>query len=188
MEAGEIVFQGSVGEIEVLVRYPTMDDVELMQDFINQASAEKTFIRLQGEQFSFAQEAQYVDDVLSQLKQNLLVNLLVLSQGKLLAVGDVRRQPYATRHLGRLGIIVHNSARGKGIGRKLMELLIDQTKKQLSGVEAIILSVYRRNDIARQLYSNIGFIEYGCLPNGRKLEDGYDDEIDMYLPLLHPGE
>lgn len=170
--------------MDITVRYPTMDDIEMLREFINTASAERTFIRLQGESFTFAEEAQYVDDVLSQLQANKMVKLLVFDDAAtLVAVGDVTRQPYASKHQGVFGIIVAKTARGQGIGRKLTELLIAETKSQLTGIEIIVLSVYQQNEVARKLYQTLGFIEYGRLPKGRKRADGYDDQIEMYLSL-----
>lgn len=183
MQPGVTIFQGKIGDQNVVVRYPTMDDVAVLQDFINVASSEHTYIRLQGETFTFAEEAQYVDDVLSQMQANKMVKLLVFNDATLVAVGDVTRQPYASKHQGVFGIIVAKAARGQGIGRKLTELLIAETKSKLTGIEIIVLSVYQQNKIARKLYQNLGFIEYGRLPKGRKRADGYDDQIEMYLPL-----
>lgn len=185
MEPARVVFQGLIKEKEVIIRYPTMDDIEVLQNFVNSASAERTYIRLQGETFTFAQEAQYLDDVLAKIKAKNVVKLMVFAGEELLAVGDVRREGYSsTSHLGRLGIIVAKSARGQGIGRKLMKFLIAETKTQLTGVETIILSVYQQNEIARKLYASLGFIEYGRLPNGRKRGEDYDDEVEMFLPVL----
>ena len=184
MEPGKIVFQGLIRETEVVVRYPTMDDIAPLQEFINTASAERTFIRLQGQVFTFDQEAQYLDDVLSKIKDQEMVKLMVFVGGELVAGGDVIRSSFvAAKHLGELGIIVAKPMRGKGIGRKLVELLIEQARERLPGLEMIILSVYKQNQVAIQLYEQLGFMEYGRLPNGRKRIEGYDDQIEMYLVL-----
>lgn len=34
---------------EIIFRYPTIDDVEILKDFINKISAEKTYVLFQGE-------------------------------------------------------------------------------------------------------------------------------------------
>ena len=183
MQPGEVVFQGKIKTIDIVIRYPTMDDIASLQEFINAASAEHTFIRLQGETFSFEEEAQYVDDVLSKMKAKRMTKLLALQGEELLAVADITLQPYSTKHLGTFGIIVKQSARGMGIGKKLMSMLISTAKTALPDLEIIVLSVYERNVAARKLYESMGFKEYGRLPNGRKLQKGYDNEIQMYLPL-----
>ncbi len=184
MQQVNIVFQGKVKELQIVARYPTMDDIEVLQQFINEASAERTFISLQGETFSFEEEAQYLESVLTKIEVCNAVKLMVFAGEELLAVGDVTRMKASTcSHVASLGIIVAKAARGKGIGKKLMELLINESRDKLPGIEMIILSVYQQNEIARKLYASLGFKEYGRLPNGRKRGSEYDDEIEMYLPI-----
>lgn len=57
-------------------------------------------------------------------------------------------------HLGR--VIVSPSARGRGFGRSLCELLIEHAV-QVTGATAITLRVYRNNAAAFSLYSSLGF-------------------------------
>ena len=60
----------------------------------------------------------------------------------------------AAVHLGR--VIVSPSARGKGLGRLLCELLIAQAVR-VTGAATITLCVHRNNAIALSLYSSLGF-------------------------------
>lgn len=183
MQPGEVVFQEKIKTFNLVIRYPTMDDIASLQEFINAASAEHTYIRLQGETFTFEEEAQYVDDVLSKMKAKTMTKLLALQSDELVAVADITLQPYSTKHLGTFGIIVKKTARGMGIGKKLMSVLISTAKIALPDLEIVVLSVYEGNAAARKLYESMGFMEYGRLPNGRKTLTGYEAQIDMYLPL-----
>jgi RimJ/RimL family protein N-acetyltransferase len=44
----------------------------------------------------------------------------------------------------------------------------------------VILTIFANNPIARPLYESLGFIEFGKLPGGVKLEEGYADHVFMY--------
>ena len=44
-------------------RYPAIDDVQVVTDFINKASKERTFITFQGEQQSLEDEQKYLESV-----------------------------------------------------------------------------------------------------------------------------
>lgn len=85
------------------------------------------------------------------------------------------------RHIGTLGIGVHSSARGKGVGTALMQASIDWARSN-PVLEMIKLAVYQSNTRAVELYKRLGFIQYGLLPGGCKHTDGsYHDQIEMYL-------
>ncbi len=64
------------------------------------------------------------------------------------------RQP-RTVHLCR--IIIAPEARGKGAGRALCRLLIDDASRATSA-EAVTLRVYRDNVTAHAMYSDLGFV------------------------------
>ena len=85
------------------------------------------------------------------------------------------------RHVGTLGVGVHSSARGKGVGTALMQASIDWARNN-EVIEMIRLGVYASNTRAFELYKRLGFIQCGMLPGGCKHLDGtYHDQIDMYL-------
>ena len=61
-----------------------------------------------------------------------------------------------------------------------MEKVIDEARKNLPQLEIIMLNVFANNDLAKQMYKKFGFVEYGLMPNGIKLETGYADDVLMY--------
>ena len=183
MEPGKIVFQGKIGEQDIIVRSPTLDDIDPLLAFINEASSERTFIRMRDVTLTFAQEAQYLEDVLSKMKEQNMIKLVAFCGDEVVGAGDVTRQQYTEKHIGLYGILVKKSFRGKGIGKKLTELCLQVTKEELPGIETLILTVYGANSIAQKMYRSFGFTDYGRLPNGRKLENGYDDVLLMHRPL-----
>jgi ribosomal protein S18 acetylase RimI-like enzyme len=84
-------------------------------------------------------------------------------------------------HKGLLwGMYVRPDARKAGVGRRLVEAVIDFARQR---VELLQLSVVSDNDPARLLYARLGFIEYGVEKNSLKQHGRYYDEILMALDL-----
>lgn len=87
----------------------------------------------------------------------------------------------ALSHIVRLTIVIHPSFEGKGVGKLLMERLV-QWAKETEGVEKIELLVRSTNERAISLYKKFGFIEEGRLTKRIKIADGkYIDDISMGL-------
>jgi ribosomal protein S18 acetylase RimI-like enzyme len=80
-------------------------------------------------------------------------------------------------HKGLLvGMYVRPEARRAGLGRRLSEAIIDIARRR---VELIQLSVVSDNEAARQMYADLGFLEYGRETNALKDGNRYYDEILM---------
>ena len=85
------------------------------------------------------------------------------------------------RHKGLLwGMYVRPDARKAGVGRQLVEAVIDHARDR---VEVIQLSVVSGNERARRLYASLGFVEYGLEKKSLKQDGHYYDEILMALDL-----
>lgn len=84
-------------------------------------------------------------------------------------------------HKGLLrGMYVRPSSRKAGVGRRLVETIIDFARKR---VELIQLAVVSDNEQARRLYANFGFLEYGIEKNALKQDGRYYDEVLMVKDL-----
>jgi ribosomal protein S18 acetylase RimI-like enzyme len=95
--------------------------------------------------------------------------------------GLVIRQGEKERHKGLLwGMYVRPDARKAGVGRQLVEAVIEHARAH---VEVIQLSVVSDNVPARRLYASLGFIEYGIEKASLKQNGDYYDEILMALDL-----
>lgn len=95
-----------------------------------------------------------------------------------------RREPrLKTRHKGAIwGMYVAREMQGSGIGRALLEQVIEEARKQ-PGLEQITLYVVSSNLAARHLYASCGFTVYGVEPRALKLDGRYFDEDLMILQL-----
>ena len=95
--------------------------------------------------------------------------------------GFVRREGEKEKHKGLLwGMYVRPDARNGGIGRQLLEAVIDHARRQ---VEVIQLSVVSSNEQAQRLYACLGFVGYGVEKHSLKHHGHYYDEILMALDL-----
>ena len=84
------------------------------------------------------------------------------------------------QHHGEFGISVVEDWRGKGIGRALIETLIEWGEAH-EFIEKIYLGVFVNNLGARRLYHSLGFRKEAVRPHYIKMESGeYIDDILMY--------
>ncbi|MGH2453471.1 MAG: GNAT family N-acetyltransferase [bacterium] len=84
-------------------------------------------------------------------------------------------------HKGLLrGMYVQPGSRKAGVGRRLVETIIDFARKR---VELIQLAVVSDNEQARRLYASLGFLEYGIERNALKQDGRYYDEVLMAKDL-----
>ena len=82
-----------------------------------------------------------------------------------------------------VGMYVRPSARKVGVGRRLVETILEFAR---SRVELIQLAVVSDNEPARRLYGRMGFLEYGLEKKALKQDGRYYDELLMAKDLL-PG-
>ena len=85
------------------------------------------------------------------------------------------------RHKAMLvGMYVRPAARGTGLGRRLVEAVLDHARGR---VEQVILAVVADNEAAQRLYAGAGFVEYGLQPEALKQDGRYYDERLMVAML-----
>lgn len=81
------------------------------------------------------------------------------------------------KHTCEFGMSVLAAYRGKGIGRGLIQHLLNWANiRHISNVE---LNVFSNNHVAIALYANLGFVEDGRRKNAVRLQDG------IFCDLIH---
>lgn len=81
-------------------------------------------------------------------------------------------------------VAVHPDFRGLGIGRRLMEFVIDFCRK--GGASRMTLEVRVSNMIAQRLYRDLGFVSAGIRPGYYR--DNNEDALIMWKELEPPDE
>jgi ribosomal protein S18 acetylase RimI-like enzyme len=104
--------------------------------------------------------------------------------GTLVGMMGLTREPcLRTRHKAKLwGVYVRPESRGSGISRQLLRYLLDNVSR-LPGLRQINLAVATPQVAAQTLYRSFGFIEFGIEPCAIAVEEGFIDEVHMYLRL-----
>jgi ribosomal protein S18 acetylase RimI-like enzyme len=98
--------------------------------------------------------------------------------------GFFREKGLKTRHKGHVwGVYVTEKARGKKLGRRMMEKLLERALA-VEGVEQILISVSTTQRPAVELYRSIGFESWGREPQALKVDGEFIDE--EYMSLKKP--
>jgi len=177
----KIIFQGKSDKgQEILIRYPEISDAKAMLDYINKLSDERTYITYQGEHETLESETNYLISILKRIDDKKSVMLLAFSDNNLIGNAAIELDKRTQRHVGTLGISIAKDYRGKGIGKKLLEQVEKEAIKNLDGLEIIFLTAFASNEKAIKMYEKAGYKVFGKIPNGVKLENGYDDHIYKY--------
>lgn len=94
--------------------------------------------------------------------------------------GDTREK---LRHKGLLfRMYVSADSAGKGIGRALIQAVVDRARSLLN-LEQINLTVVASNERAIRLYESFGFVAFSREERSIKYNDQYFDELTMALRL-----
>ncbi|WP_437292037.1 N-acetyltransferase family protein [Sorangium sp. So ce406] len=100
----------------------------------------------------------------------------------------LRLRPRMVRHVGILGLGVHPEAQGLGVGRALLERLLEWARahRDADGGRVLRVELYVRADNARAiaLYRSVGFAHEGTRRGFVRADDGaFVDDLIMGLSL-----
>ena len=111
---------------------------------------------------------------------------LVEVDGRVEALGGWRANAAGPQaHVAELvKVMVHPDARGLGLGRVLVQALIDAARE--SGAETAVLGVRGNNHGAQALYESLGFTVWGVLPDGIAVGTQRFDDVRMHRQLHRP--
>jgi len=101
----------------------------------------------------------------------LQAGLTALCDGKPCALATLYIQPFQKlRHTCLFAVIVQKEYRSKGVGKQLLEELMQLAKSKFH-IEVLHLEVYEENPAIR-LYERLGFVEFGRQERFIKEENG----------------
>jgi len=161
---------------EVILRAPKWGDLDDMLDFINSLVDEEAMIG--GDKpMTRDQQVDRHADRMKDVESGRSVVIIAEADGKAVGMANARKRGGRLRHTAGLGVFVRRTYRSQGIGSEMMRELGTQAKNM--GVEILYLEVYSISP-AVELYSRLGYTEYGRLPGGIKYRGEYVDTVSMY--------
>lgn len=98
--------------------------------------------------------------------------------GEVVGMAGIHLKRGKARHSAGLGIMVRDDYQGRGIGRRLMESLLDLADNWLD-LRRVELEVLADNDRAIQLYKSLGFEEEGVKRAAHIAHGEYKDLLMM---------
>jgi RimJ/RimL family protein N-acetyltransferase len=157
-----------------LIRSVEAADAEALIAHVNEVGAEQVYIMTERLRLTVGEE----EDMIRRLDPRRTLFLIALVDRKLVASADVERgRQTKNAHTASLGISVHRSVRGVGLGKAMMGDLLRWAKDE--GVRKLTLSVFATNGSAITLYRELGFSEEGRLRGQVVLQGQPVDEVLM---------
>jgi predicted GNAT family N-acyltransferase len=126
------------------IRYIKKGDIVELHQYVNVLSQEKTYVTLQGEKISLADEEKFVLSAIKKNKNKTGVNMVIVVDGVIAGICGINARSAATeKHTASLGISIAKDFRGQKLGEKLMKKAIAEARKNVSGLKIIIFSIVR---------------------------------------------
>ena len=110
------------------------------------------------------EEVEWLAQTLVATEGETVINMVADIDGKIVANGDVTRGRYKdTHHHGHLGLTMISKYRGQGIGRRMIEALVRESRS--AGLKALDAEFLADNETARRAYEKAGFKQAGIIPH-----------------------
>jgi len=162
----------------VIIRPVRMEDAESLMRNANLVRAEEVYIMLDRELGDLQAERRWLAEFDAERNAMFVAD----AAGEVVGSADCHGGTYAkTRHVGGIGIAIRDGWRGVGLGRILMERILEWMRAR--GFKKAELAVFGTNGRARHLYESLGFENEGMSRRHLLIRGAYDDEILMGLWL-----
>lgn len=161
----------------VVFRHPKSSDLKQMMKAINSMVDERAEIA-KTTKVSYREEREWLENLLRAIRKKESVMVLAEVDGVYVGSCQVIRDNYdVSRHVGTLGVGLTKSARGIGIGTRLVEMCLSESKK--IGIKLVKLYVFDTNKSGRSFYKKLGFRETGRIKKGVFHNRRYKDDMIM---------
>ncbi|MEH6890753.1 GNAT family N-acetyltransferase [Bacillus sp. JJ864] len=167
---------------EVIIREATQDDAQAMIKFYNIVGGETDFLSFGKNEFSMSLP-DYENFIKSTKAEHNSIILLATMDDEIISIASITSSQKArTKHVGTLGIVIAEKHCGFGLGKKLMEELIEWARGN-GTTKKIHLVTRGDNDRAIELYKNVGFKEEGLLEQDTYINGVYYNTLIMGLMI-----
>lgn len=164
--------------IDCIIREAVPADAEAVIHLLNETATQTGFMT-QGEEglgISVEEEAKELDKLYS--SDNNCVLLAVVDE-QVIGIASIHGSSKPKiRHIGEIGIVIDKDYWGMGLGRLMMEELLDWAN-DADVLKRLQLQVQFRNKRARALYESLGFELETVIKYGVKDNDEYLDVCQM---------
>ena len=167
--------------MEIIYREALKTDAAALLVHVNAVGAETDNLSFSGDTFKISEEreSKFIDRFLRSRDDIMLV---ALDGARVVGNAIVERNRVERyHHRAEISITVNKEYWGKGIGSKLMEMMIDFARNV--GIEILYLEARADNERAIKLYKKYGFCEIGLYEKFFKINEKYYDAWLMMLKL-----
>jgi RimJ/RimL family protein N-acetyltransferase len=157
------------------------EDAQKVIEYVNQVGGESDYLSFGENEFKITVEEEREIIRSYRERDNCLMIAARLGEkivGLLTFEGGRRER---LKHRGEFGLTVSKEYWGMGIGKSLIEYMVETVKKK--GITRIGLQVRADNERAIKLYSNFGFEIEGRLERFMKIKEKYFDFLQMGIDL-----
>jgi len=164
-----------------LVREPKISDVNSFMEMFNKVVNEPGIGLNRSKKVTLKEEKEWLKSSIVKIKKNEEIMLLIEKDGKIVGNSTLERRSMCTKeaHTATFGITLAKEVRNKGLGQRIIPILIKLARKRMKGLEIIELEVFSRNKPAYHVYEKMGFRKVAVIPNKAKEKRNYVDSIVM---------
>ena len=167
-----------------VLRSPEMEDAEELAEYVKALASETDFtIRYPEEADIPVEQEKFFLQHFNDAARNLMIIAEV--EGKIAGncqFSEIGKSRIKVRHRCSMAIGLYREYWGLGIGKALIELLAEKAAE--NGYEQMELEVISSNARAIGLYTRMGFVKTGEIPNAMKYKDGRYDGLDIMVKNL----
>lgn len=178
------VFLNTKNNINIELRSPAKDEAQSILTAMIEISADSPYILSTPDTFRHKTVENQIQWIENSRKSPTSITIAAYHNQKV--IGLCNGQSYSDikrKHRAALGISIHQDFRGQGLGKKMMEVLIENMKK-FSGIKIIELDVMLINKNALKMYESLGFQKVGIFPKAFVLLSGeISDNLTMYMEV-----
>ncbi|WP_432353141.1 GNAT family N-acetyltransferase [Sporosarcina sp. A2] len=170
----------SDGDFAIRNAHP--EDAAHIVEFYNRVGGETDYLSFGCDEYP--QSADEVAQSISGMEESVgNCMLLMMNNEEIVGIGTIDSSSKKRfHHVGTLGIVICQSHAGKGLGRVLMNALIDWSKEN-GRIEKITLVTRADNEWAIALYEKLGFEREGVFRKDSYDGERYFDSLSMALFL-----
>ncbi len=163
----------------ITIRKAKIEDAQAILQYLDQIGKESDNLTFGEEGIGYTLEDE--EKLIQSYDENLNSTMFIaLDSNQVVSVGNLSASKRErTKHVSVLGISVLKSHWNMGIGKQMMNTLIEFAK-QAPDTKAIHLEVRSDNLVAIHLYESVGFKKNSTIPEMMHIQDNYYD-IDLMI-------